>query len=73
MSVIRVGTIQSPSGTITLSGITTFSGTGSFSIPGGDATQRPSSPVAGQIRYVSGEVPGAYAVEYYNGSSWVIV
>ena len=70
MSVIRVGTIQSPSGTITLSGITTFSGTGSFSIPGGDTTQRPSSPVAGQIRYVSGD---AYStvVEYYNGSSWV--
>jgi hypothetical protein len=73
MSVIRVGTIQSPSGTITLSGITTFSGTGSFSIPGGDLTQRPSSPVAGQIRYSSGEISGVYAVEYYNGSSWVTV
>ena len=71
MSVIRVGTIQSPSGTITLSGITTFSGTGSFSIPGGDLTQRPSSPVAGQIRYIQGEVGNA--VEYYNGSSWVTV
>jgi hypothetical protein len=70
MSAIRVGTIQSPSGTITLSGITTFSGTGSFSIPGGDATQRPSSPVAGQIRYVQGDVG---IVEYYNGSSWVQV
>jgi hypothetical protein len=72
MSVIRVGTIQSPSGTITLSGITTFSGTGSFSIPGGTSSQRPSSPVAGQIRYVQGEL-GSYAVEYYNGSSWVTV
>ena len=71
MSVIRVGTIQSPSGTVTFTGITTFSGTGSFSIPGGDETQRPSSPVAGQIRYVSGDLTNA--VEYYNGSSWVTV
>lgn len=69
MSVIRVGTIQSPSGTITLSGITTFSGTGSFSIPGGTSSQRPSSPVAGQIRYTSTDFTNA--VEYYNGSSWV--
>jgi len=72
MSAIRVGTIQSPSGTITLSGITTFSGTGSFSIPGGTSSQRPSSPVAGQIRYVSGDIASG-AVEYYNGSSWVTV
>ena len=71
MSAIRVGTIQSPSGTITLSGITTFSGTGSFSIPGGTSSQRPSSPVAGQIRYVQGDLTNA--VEYYNGSSWVTV
>jgi hypothetical protein len=73
MSVIRVDKLQSPSGTVTFTGITTFSGTGSFSIPGGDATQRPSSPVAGQIRYSSGEISGVYAVEYYNGSSWVTV
>lgn len=71
MSVIRVDKIQSPSGTLTFTGITTFSGTGSFSIPGGDLTQRPSSPVAGQIRYIEGEV--GYAVEYYNGNSWVQV
>jgi len=69
MSAIRVGTIQSPSGTVTFAGITTFSGTGSFSIPGGTSSQRPSSPVAGQIRYVQGEL--GYGVEYYNGSSWV--
>ena len=72
MSVIRVGTIQSPSGTITLSGITTFSGTGSFSIPGGTSSQRPSSPVAGQIRYVQGDAH-ITVIEYYNGSSWVQV
>jgi hypothetical protein len=71
MSVIRVDKLQSPSGTITFTGITTFSGTGSFSIPGGTSSQRPSSPVAGQIRYVQGEVGNA--VEYYNGSSWVQV
>ena len=71
MSVIRVGTIQSPSGTVTFTGITTFSGTGSFSIPGGTSSQRPSSPVAGQIRYVQGDI--STAVEYYNGSSWVTV
>ena len=71
MSVIRVDKLQSPSGNITFTGITTFSGTGSFSIPGGTSSQRPSSPVAGQIRYVQGEVGNA--VEYYNGSSWVQV
>jgi hypothetical protein len=71
MSAIRVGTIQSPSGTITLSGITTFSGTGSFSIPRGTSSQRPSSPVAGQTRVVQGSIGGA--IEYYNGSSWVQV
>ncbi len=71
MSVIRVDKLQSPSGTVTFAGITTFSGTGSFSIPGGTSSQRPSSPVAGQIRYVQGEVNNA--VEYYNGSSWVQV
>jgi hypothetical protein len=70
MSVIRVDKLQSPSGTITFTGITTFSGTGSFSIPGGTSSQRPSSPVAGQIRYVQGDVG---IVEYYNGSSWVQV
>jgi len=53
------------------SGITTFSGTGSFSIPGGNIDQRPSGPLVGQIRYVKGDVSAA--LEYYNGSSWVQV
>jgi hypothetical protein len=70
MSEIRVDKIESSTGTITFTGITTFSGTGAFSVPGGDETQRPSSPVAGQIRYVQGDVG---ILEYYNGSSWMQV
>jgi hypothetical protein len=72
MSVIRVDKLQSPSGTVTFTGITTFSGTGAFAISGGTSSQRPATPVTGQIRYVQGD---AYinAVEYYNGSSWVQV
>jgi len=69
MSVIRVDKLQSPSGTVTFAGITTFSGTGAFAISGGDSSQRPATPVTGQIRYVSGDLTNA--VEYYNGSSWV--
>jgi hypothetical protein len=69
MSVIRVDKLQSPSGTVTFTGITTFSGTGAFAISGGASSQRPTTPVTGQIRYVQGEIGNA--VEYYNGSSWV--
>jgi len=69
MSVIRVDKLQSPSGTVTFTGITTFSGTGAFAISGGDSSQRPATPLTGQIRYVSGDLTNA--VEYYNGSSWV--
>ena len=71
MSVIRVDKLQSPSGTVTFTGITTFSGTGAFAISGGDSSQRPATPVTGQIRYVSGDLTNA--VEYYNGSSWVTI
>jgi hypothetical protein len=68
MSVIRVDTIQSPTGTVTLAGITTFSG-GAFSVPGGEAPQRPSRPYVGEIRYVQGDL--ANVLEYYNGVNWV--
>lgn len=73
MSEIRVDKITSPSGTISLSGITTFSTTGSFTIPGGTVEQRPSTPVNGQIRYLAGEVPGSSAIEYYKNDSWIQV
>jgi len=69
MSAIRVDTIQSPSGTITLAGITTFSGTDAFSIPGGEVAQRPSGPSVGEIRYLQGDL--ANVLEYYNGVTWV--
>lgn len=69
MSAIRVDTIQSPTGTVTLVGITTFSGTKAISIPGGEVAQRPSRPSVGEIRYVQGEF--ANVLEYYNGVTWV--
>jgi hypothetical protein len=68
MSAIRVDKLQSPSGTITLAGITTFSG-GAFSVPGGEAAQRPSSASVGEIRYLQGDL--ANVLEYYNGVTWV--
>jgi hypothetical protein len=71
MSELRVDKIQPAADVISFTGITTFSSTGSFTIPGGTESQRPSSPVAGQVRVVSGEI--GYAMEYYNGTSWVTV
>ena len=71
MSELRVDKIQSAATAISFTGITTFSSTGSFSIPLGTEAQRPSAPVAGQVRVVQGEL--GYAMEYYNGTSWVTV
>ena len=71
MSELRVDRIQPAATAISFTGITTFSSTGSFSIPFGTEEQRPSSPAAGQVRIIQGEV--GYAMEYYNGSSWVTV
>lgn len=71
MSEIRVDKIQPvlSGGTINLTGITTFSSTGSLSPPGGTLEQRTSQPTAGQIRFVQGDLINA--VEYYNGTIWV--
>ena len=71
MSELRVDKIQAEVSTINLTGITTFSGTGSLTLPGGTEAQRPSAPVAGQIRVVQGEIGNA--IEYYNGTSWTVV
>ena len=71
MSELRVDKIQAQATTINLTGITTFSGTGSLTLPGGTTAQRPTAPVAGQIRVIQGEV--GYAIEYYNGTSWTQV
>ena len=71
MSELRVDKIQAQASTINLTGITTFSGTGSLTLPGGTTAQRPSAPVAGQIRVVQGEIGNA--IEYYNGTSWTQV
>lgn len=70
MSEIRVDKIQPVinGGTVTLTGITTFSGTGSLTPPGGLPEQRTSAPRAGQIRFVQGDLGNA--VEYYNGTTW---
>lgn len=69
MSEIRVDKIEPNTlgGDIVISGITTFSS--GFYIPGGNVSQRPADALAGQIRYVEGEV--TYMVEYYNGTNWV--
>ena len=72
MSELRVDKIQAQASTINLTGITTFSGTGSLTLPGGTTAQRPSVPVAGQIRYIVGDVPSG-SLEYYNGTSWTQV
>ena len=72
MSELRVDKIQAEVSTINLTGITTFSGTGSLTLPGGTIAQRPSAPVAGQIRVVQGDL-GTSAIEYYNGTSWTQV
>jgi len=53
------------------SGITTFSSTGSVTLPVGTEAQRPSSPSVGQVRVLQGDLSSA--VEYYNGTSWVTV
>ena len=71
MSELRVDKIQAEVSTINLTGITTFSGTGSLTLPGGTIKQRPSAPVAGQIRVVQGDLTNA--IEYYNGTSWTQV
>ena len=73
MSEIRVDTIQPEltGGSLTFTGITTFSSTGSLTLPGGTTEQRPSVPVAGQIRVVQGDLTNA--IEYYNGTSWTQV
>ena len=74
MSEIRVDRIQPEitGGSLTFTGITTFSNTGSLTLPGGTTEQRPSAPVAGQIRVVQGD-NFVNAIEYYNGTSWTQV
>jgi hypothetical protein len=71
MSEIRVDKIQPVinGSTVTLTGITTFSGTGSLTPPGGLPEQRTSSASRGQIRFVQGDIGNA--IEYYNGTSWI--
>ena len=72
MSEIRVDKIQPvlSGGTVTLTGITTFSGSsGALSPPGGTVEQRTSSPSVGQIRFILGDLGNA--VEYYNGTTWI--
>jgi hypothetical protein len=73
MSEIRVDKIQAyqDSFSVTIAGITTFSGTGCVSMPGGTSTQRPEVSKKGQIRYINGDVKKG--LEFYNGTEWVTV
>lgn len=72
MSEIRVDNVEKEYKNLVFSGITTFSSTGSVTLPVGTEAQRPSSPSVGQVRVLQGEI-GTYAMEYYNGTSWVTV
>ena len=71
MSEIRVDKIQAyqDSFSVTIAGITTFSGTGCVSMPGGTSTQRPEVAKKGQLRYINGDVKKG--LEYYNGTDWI--
>jgi len=71
MSEIRVDNVEKEYKNLVFAGITTFSTTGSVTLPIGTEAQRPSAPTAGQVRVLQGEV--GYAMEYYNGTSWVTV
>ena len=71
MSEIRVDNVEKELRNLVFAGITTFSSTGSVTIPVGTEAQRPSSPSTGQVRVLQGET--GYAMEYYNGTSWVTV
>ena len=73
MSEIRVDSIEKEYSNLVFSGITTFSTTSSVTLPVGSEAQRPTTPSVGQVRIVQGEVPGLYAMEYYNGTSWIQV
>jgi hypothetical protein len=58
-------------GTVTNTALDVYgsSGTGAENLPSGTTAQRPGTPVAGATRYNS----TIGAVEYYNGSSWIVV
>jgi hypothetical protein len=71
MSELRVDNVEKEYRNLVFSGITTFSSTGSVTLPVGTEAQRPSSPSVGQVRVLQGEI--GYAMEYYNGTSWVTV
>jgi hypothetical protein len=71
MSEIRVDNVEKEYQNLVFAGITTFSTTGSVTFPIGTEAQRPTSPTVGQVRVIQGEV--GYAMEYYNGTSWVTV
>lgn len=71
MSEIRVDNVEKEYRNLVFSGITTFSSTGSVTLPVGTEAQRPSSPSVGQVRVLQGDLSSA--VEYYNGTSWVTV
>jgi hypothetical protein len=71
MSEIRVDKIQAHEGTISFTGITTFSGSGAFGLPGGNTAKRPEVPKEGQVRYINGDVKKG--LEFYNGTDWITV
>lgn len=71
MSEIRVNYIRPDENLITLAGITTFSGSDSFGLPGGSILKRPEVPKEGQVRYINGDIKKG--LEYYNGTDWITI
>lgn len=67
MSEIRVDRIGSKVDKINISGITTFSGTGSFGIP--LVSNRPNSPRVGQVVCIESGTYGN-VLQFFDGTSW---
>ena len=53
MSELRVDNVEKEYRNLVFSGITTFSSTGSVTLPVGTEAQRPSSPSVGQVKSTS--------------------
>lgn len=71
MSEIRVNRIVGSERVINFVGVTSFSGTGCFGLPGGTASERPEVPREGQVRYINGDL--RRSIEFYDGSDWVTI
>lgn len=66
---VSIGNNLSIAGTLSVNGKVTASGTGALKIPVGTTAERPSTPVAGDIRYNS----TVDQAEIYSGTEWKAV